>query len=177
VVRERGGLQHVAWPGGACQTKDGRWIVFTAPAQHLFERLCIMIGQPALPHEARFATAAERTAHMPELTQMIEAWCLAHTFEDVAREFEVHQVPYAPLMSMADIFVEPHYREREMIIDVPESTLGSIPQPGVVPKLSRTPGRVTHAGPSLGQHTEEILTGLLGMSADAIAELRQQGAI
>ena len=64
-----------------------------------------------------------------------------------------------------------------MIIDVPESTLGSIPQPGVVPKLSRTPGRVTHAGPSLGQHTDEILTDLLGMSADDITELRQQGII
>ena len=51
-------------------------------------------------------------AHMPELTQMMEAWCAAHTFEDVAREFEVHQVPYAPLMSMADIFAEPHYRQR-----------------------------------------------------------------
>ncbi len=169
--------QWIAWPGGACQTKDGRWVVFTAPAQHLFERLCTMIGQPELPRAARFATAAERTAHMPELTQLMEAWCAAHTFEDVAHEFEVYQVPYAPLMSMADIFAEPHYREREMIIDVPESTLGSIPQPGVVPKLSRTPGRVTHAGPALGQHTEEILTGLLGLSAGAIAELRQQGVI
>src|SRR5438132_4454657 len=175
VVRERGGLQHVAWPGGACQTKDGRWVVFTAPAQHLFERLCTMIGQPELPRAARFATAAERTAHMPELTQLMEAWCAAHTFEDVAHEFEVYQVPYAPLMSMADIFAEPHYREREMIIDVPEPTLGSIPQPGVVPKLSRTPGRVTHAGPPLGQDTEEILSGLLHMPPAEIAELGNEG--
>ena len=114
---------------------------------------------------------------MPEIIQLVEAWFAAHTFEDVAREFEVHQVPYAPLMSMADIFAEPHYREREMIIDVPEATLGHIPQPGVVPKLSRTPGRVTHAGPSLGAHTEEILTGLLGMSAADIAALRQQGVV
>jgi crotonobetainyl-CoA:carnitine CoA-transferase CaiB-like acyl-CoA transferase len=177
VVRERGGLQHVAWPGGACQTGDGRWIVFTAPAQHLFERLCTMMGQPDLPHQERFATAAGRTAHMPELMQMAEAWFAAHDFEDVAREFEVHQVPYAPLMSMADIFAEPHYREREMIIEVPDTTLGSIPHPGVVPKLSRTPGRVTHAGPSMGTHTDEILTALLGMSPDTIAELRHQGVI
>jgi formyl-CoA transferase len=116
-------------------------------------------------------------AHMPEMMQLVETWFAAHAFEEVAREFEVYQVPYAPLMSMADIFAEPHYREREMIIDVPESTLGHIPQPGVVPKLSRTPGRVTHAGPSLGAHTEEILTGLLGMSAADIADLRQQGVI
>ncbi len=152
-------------------------MVFTAPAQHLFERLCTMIGQPDLPCDARFTTAAERTAHMPELFRMIEAWFAARVFEDVARELEVHQVPYAPLMSMADIFAEPHYRERGMIIDVPEPTLGHIPQPGVVPKLSRTPGRVLHAGPPLGAHTDEILTSLLGMSPDDIAALRQQGVI
>lgn len=136
-----------------------------------------MIGQPDLPREARFATATERTAHMADIMQLVEAWCAAHTFEEVARAFEVHQVPYAPLMSMADIFAEPHYREREMIIDVPEAILGHIPQPGVVPKLSRTPGRVTHAGPPLGAHTEEILTGLLRMSAADLVELRQQGVI
>jgi crotonobetainyl-CoA:carnitine CoA-transferase CaiB-like acyl-CoA transferase len=78
---------------------------------------------------------------------------------------------------MADIFAEPHYRERDMIIDVPEPTLGSLPQPGVVPKLSRTPGRVTHAGPPLGQHTEEILRELLQMSPREIEELRQEGVI
>lgn len=177
VVRERGGLQHVAWPGGACQTRDGRWVVFTAPAQHLFERLCAMIGQPDLPREARLTTAEGRTAHMPEMMQMVDAWFAAHSFDDVVRALEAHQVPYAPLMSMADIFAEPHYRERDMIIEVPESTVGHIPQPGVVPKLSRTPGRVTHAGPALGAHTEEILTGLLGMSAADIAALRQQGVI
>lgn len=105
------------------------------------------------------------------------SWFVARAFEDVARELEVHQVPYAPLMSMADIFAEPHYRERDMIIDVPEPTLGHIPQPGVVPKLSRTPGRVLHASPPLGAHTEEILTSWLGMSPDDIVVLRQQGVI
>jgi formyl-CoA transferase len=90
---------------------------------------------------------------------------------------EEHQVPYAPIMSMADIFAEPHYRERDMIIDVPEPTLGSLPQPGVVPKLSRTPGRVTHAGPPIGQHTEEILRTLLQMSPGELTELRQEGVI
>ena len=167
----------MAWPGGACQTQDGRWVVFTAPAQHLFERLCTMIGEPDLPRDPRFTTAAERTAHMPEVTQLIEVWFAAHTFEEVAHEFEVYQVPYAPLMSMADIFAEPHYRERDMIIDVPEPTLGHIPQPGVVPKLSRTPGRVLYAGPPLGAHTDEILTSLLGMSPDDITALRQQRVI
>jgi crotonobetainyl-CoA:carnitine CoA-transferase CaiB-like acyl-CoA transferase len=177
IVRERGGRQHFAWPGGLCQTKDGRWVTFTAPAQHLFERLCAMLGQPELPQDPRFATAEKRAQHMPELLQQIEAWFAARTFEDAARELEAYQVPYSLIMSMADIFADAHYREREMIIEVPEPTVGSLPQPAVVPKLSRTPGRVTHAGPPMGAHTEEILSGLLGLSPEEITTLRREGAI
>ena len=75
-------------------------------------------------------------------------------------------------MSIADIFGDPHYREREMIVDAPADALGTLPQPGVVPRLSRTPGRVTHAGPNLGRHTDEILTEMLELSKDEIAALR-----
>ena len=75
-------------------------------------------------------------------------------------------------MSMADIFADPHYRARQMIIDVPAEGLGTLPQPGVVPKLSLTPGRVTHAGGALGGHTDEILSSLLGMTDAEIARLR-----
>jgi crotonobetainyl-CoA:carnitine CoA-transferase CaiB-like acyl-CoA transferase len=75
-------------------------------------------------------------------------------------------------MSMADIFADPHFRAREMLIDVPVEGLGTFTQPGVIPKLSLTPGRVTHAGPAMGAQTDEILSGLLGMSASEIAELR-----
>jgi len=78
---------------------------------------------------------------------------------------------------MADIFRDPHYRAREMIVDVPDERLGSLPQPGVIPKLSLTPGRVDHAGAALGRHTDEILSGLLGLSADEIARLRSDGVV
>ena len=77
---------------------------------------------------------------------------------------------------MADIFADPHYRERQSIIDVP-SDIGPLPQPGVVPRLSATPGRVTHAGPRLGHHTNEVLSGLLGMSSAEIAGLAAEGVV
>jgi formyl-CoA transferase len=114
---------------------------------------------------------------MRAFTQAVEQWFAAHTYEEASKVLEEHQVPYSPIMSMADIFAEPHYRERDMIIDVPEATLGSLPQPGVVPKLSRTPGRVTHAGPPLGQDTEEILRQLLHMSSGEIDALRRDGVV
>ena len=177
VVRERGGLQHAGWPGGAFETHDGRWIVFTAPAQHLFERLCVMLGQPALPRDPRFASAEERPQNIPVILELATAWFKARPFDKAIEELKTHDIPHSPIMSMADIFADPHYRERQMIIDVMAEGLGTLPQPGVIPKLSATPGRVTHAGPALGRHTDEILSGLLGMSAAEIAGLRAERVV
>src|SRR6266508_3147380 len=92
-------------------------------------------------------------------------------------ELKGHDIPHSPVMSMADIFADPHYRAREMIVDVPAEGIGALPQPGVVPKLSLTPGRITHAGASLGRHTDEILSGLLGLSTDEIATLHAVGVV
>jgi crotonobetainyl-CoA:carnitine CoA-transferase CaiB-like acyl-CoA transferase len=177
VVRERGGLQHAGWPGGAFATQDGKWIVFTAPAQHLFERLCAMIGQPELPRDPRFASAAERPKHVPVILDLMAQWFAARPFDKALAELKGHDIPHSPIMSMADIFADPHYRARQMIIDVPAEGLGALPQPGVVPKLSLTPGRVTHAGASLGRHTDEILSGLLGLGTAEIAALRAEGVV
>jgi crotonobetainyl-CoA:carnitine CoA-transferase CaiB-like acyl-CoA transferase len=176
VVRERGGVQHSGWPGGAFSTADRRWIVFTTPAQHLFERLCRMLGRSDLPSDARFASHEGRSSHMAEFLAIVEAWFAARTFDEAAKELHAHDIPHSPIMSMADIFADPHYRERETIIDVP-SEIGPLPQPTVVPRLSATPGRVTHAGPPLGRHTDEVLGSLLRMSEAEIAALRRNGVV
>jgi crotonobetainyl-CoA:carnitine CoA-transferase CaiB-like acyl-CoA transferase len=177
VVRERGARQHVGWPGGACLTKDGHWVAYTVPAQHLFERLCVMLGQPALSKDARYTTAEARSQHLPELMQQVQEWFAARTYAEAEQALEAHQVPYSRIMSMADIFADPHYQERQMLIDVPHPTLGALSQPGVVPKLSRSPGRISHAGPALGEHTDDILGSLLGLSAAEVVALRQEGII
>jgi crotonobetainyl-CoA:carnitine CoA-transferase CaiB-like acyl-CoA transferase len=171
VVRERGSLQHSGWPGGAFRSADGHWIVFTTPAQHLFERLCAMLGQPDLPKDPRYASHEGRGAHMGELLGAIEQWFAARPAHAALERLRAHDIPHSPIMSMADIFADPHYRERGTIIEVP-SEVGPLPQPTVVPRLSATPGRATHAGPPLGHDTDEVLGGLLGMSAAEIAELR-----
>lgn len=177
VVRERGGLQHSGWPGGAYQTKDGHWIVFTAPAQHLFARFCAMLGRPELPKDPRFASASERPKNLGIILELATAWFAERDVDDVVAALKLADVPHSPIMSMADIFGDPHYRARQMLIDVPADGLGTLPQAGVVPKLSLTPGRVDHAGAALGRHTDDILARVLGMSADEIARLREDKVI
>jgi len=176
VVRERGGIQHSGWPGGAFRTSDTRWIVFTTPAQHLFERLCAMLGKPDLPKDPRFASHEGRAGNMGTLIAMAEAWFAARTFAEAVEGLKRHEIPHSPIMSMADIFADPHYRERQSIIEVP-SEIGPLPQPAVVPRLSATPGRVTHAGPPLGHDTDEVLTSLLAMTPAEIADLRAAGVV
>ena len=177
IVRERGGLQHAGWPGGAFETQDGKWIVFTAPAQHLFERLCAMIGQPELPRDPRFVGASERPKNIGAILELMTRWFAARPFDKAMAELKASDIPHSPIMSMADIFEDPHYRARQMLIDVPAEGLGTLPQPGVVPKLSLTPGRVTHAGAALGRHTDEILSGVLGLTADEIASLHAERVV
>ena len=104
-------------------------------------------------------------------------WFAERPFDKAVSELKGHDIPHSPVMSMADIFADPHYRAREMIVDVPAEGIGALPQPGVVPKLSLTPGRITHAGASLGRHTDEILSGLLGLSTDEITTLRTAGVV
>jgi crotonobetainyl-CoA:carnitine CoA-transferase CaiB-like acyl-CoA transferase len=151
--------------------------VFTAPAQHLFERLCAMLGQPGLPKDPRFATAEERARNIPLILELATAWFAARPFDRAIEGLTAHDIPHSPIMSIADIFTDPHYRERNMILDVPDEKLGTLAQPGVVPKLSLTPGRVDHAGAALGRHTDEILSGLLGLSPAEIAQLRSEGVV
>ena len=102
---------------------------------------------------------------------MAEAWSGARRFDEAVLGLTSHDILHSPGMSMADIFAEPHYRERERIIEVP-SQVGPVPRPAVIPRLSAMPGRVTHSGPPLGPHPDEVLACLLGMSQPEIAALR-----
>jgi crotonobetainyl-CoA:carnitine CoA-transferase CaiB-like acyl-CoA transferase len=138
--------------------------------------MCAMLGRPELPKDPRFTSHEGRAANMGELLEIVAAWFAARSFDDAVKSLLAHDVPHAPIMSMADIFTDPHYRERQTIIDVP-SDIGPLPQPTVVPRLSGTPGRVTHAGPRLGHHTDEVLGSLLGLSHADIAKLRADRVI
>src|SRR5207237_9137260 len=131
------------------ETQDHRWIVFTAPAQHLFERLCVMLGDPELPRDPRFASATERPKHIGVVLEMAGRWFAARSFDKAMDELHAHDIPHSAVMSMADIFADPHYRAREMIVDVP-SDIGALPQPGVPPQLSLTPGHLPPARPAPG---------------------------
>lgn len=158
AITERQGAQssYVA-PVNTWRTKDDKWASFTGSTQATVTRLFVAIDRPELIEDDRFKTNHQRMAHRDELDQIISAWIADHTMDEVLEIFERHDVAIAPVYSIADIFNEPQYWEREAIIDVPDEDLGHARVQGVVPKFSRTPGEVRWLGPRLDQHREAIL--------------------
>ncbi|MBK5001416.1 CoA transferase [Pseudomonas sp. S31] len=176
-VRERSGgsLPGIA-PSNTYRTGDGAFVVIAGNSDPIFRRLMQAIGRPDLGDAPEFAHNDGRAAQAALLDDAIEAWTRRHGIDQVLAALEVAEVPAGRIYSVADIVNDPHYNARGMLLDsqLPDGT--AVRMPGIVPKLSATPGRVDWQGPALGEHTDALLGGL-GMDAGQIAQLRAQGVV
>lgn len=178
LVRERQGPDHEnSVPHNHYPTRDGKWIAIACTNDRMFQRLARAMGRPELGDDPRYATVDERLRRRHEVDAMVAAWTASLDQAAALAILDREEVPAGPIYNIADIFRDEHYRARQAIIEVPDPELGSLRMPGVVPRLVRTPGRVRHAGPRLGEHTEEVLCGLLGYSPQEVARLREIGAV
>src|SRR5690606_36889646 len=145
-------------------TLDEKWIVLPASTQNSFERLMAAIGQPQLANDPRFLTNQSRVKHRSELDQYTVPLFSQRTFEQLHEILDRHGVAHAWVNSVADLFDDPHVRSRNNIISVYDYALDKeVKMQGVVPKLSKRPGRVKWAGTPMGWHNEEIYQGLLNL--------------
>lgn len=176
-VRERSGgsLPGIA-PSNTYRTADGAFVVIAGNSDPIFRRLMQVIGRPDLGEAPQFAHNDGRAAQAALLDEAIEAWTRRHDIEQVLTALEAAEVPAGRIYSVADIVNDPHYNARDMLLDsrLPDGT--PVRMPGIVPKLSATPGRVDWQGPALGEHTDALL-GSLGMDAARIAQLRARGVV
>ena len=179
VIREPTGtvLAHVA-PSNVYRSRDGKWVVIAANAENLWQRLCRAIGREDLLSNPRFATHGLRGEHMDELDEIISEWAAQHDAADIDRILNDAKVVCGPVYSIADIFEDPQFRARDMLIEMEDPELGPLTAPGIVPKLSRTPGQAKFTGAwQLGAHNEEVYGNLLGLSGDELAELKAEGVL
>ncbi|GAC1653192.1 MAG: CoA transferase [Candidatus Dormibacteraceae bacterium] len=171
LVRERSGtLTHNSAPTGAYLCRDGRWVVIAANADNLYRSLMTLIARPDLRDDPGLQGNPGRVARAAELDGVIAAWAASRTAAEVVAALREEGVPTGPIQSIADIVADPQFRDREMILTV-ESPVGPVLMPGVVPKLSATPGAVRWAGPAVGTHTDEVLSELSIGPADAVENL------
>jgi crotonobetainyl-CoA:carnitine CoA-transferase CaiB-like acyl-CoA transferase len=177
VVRERtGSIFPGIAPTSAYRCRDGSYVLIAANGDSIFRRLCAAMGRDDLAVDASLAHNDGRAAKQAWLDGEIERWTSERAPEDVLAAMEKADVPASKIYSVRDIAADPHYLARGMIREIAMPGGGTLRVPGVVPKLSRTPGGFEGGGPALGQHTDEVLREL-GYDAASIDGLRARGAI
>jgi crotonobetainyl-CoA:carnitine CoA-transferase CaiB-like acyl-CoA transferase len=178
IVRERTGaaLPGIA-PSNSYCSGDGSYVAIGGNSDAIFKRLMRAIGRPELAEDPRYETNADRTEHADELDELIEGWTRQHTSEEVFHTLEEVGVPVGPIYSVTDIVEDPQYQAREMFVEAEVEGIGPVKMPGLVPKLSETPGAVEWYGGSLGAHNEEVYGGLLGLPDEEIERLSREGVI
>lgn len=148
-------------PRNAYRTKDGHWIATSAGTQGIANRIFVAIGRPELSDDPRFATTQARIENSDEVDAVVADWVAEHDLDHVLERFRAEQAPIAPIYDASQIYRDPHYRERESIVEVDDPDLGPLVMQNVVPKLSRTPGSIRHTGRlAIGADQAEVLSRL-----------------
>ncbi|MCK6187000.1 CaiB/BaiF CoA-transferase family protein [Pseudomonas sp. EYE_354] len=176
-VRERSGgaLPGIA-PSNTYLTADGAYVVIAGNSDPIYKRLMTTIGRVDLAEAPEFAHNDGRAAQSGVLDAAITHWTSSRPIEQVLSALEAAEVPAGRIYSVADIVSDPHYQARDMLLNAELPGGVSVKMPGIVPKLSETPGAVNWSGPALGQHTDGIL-GSLGLSAADIQRLKTRGVV
>lgn len=176
-VRERSGasLPGIS-PSSTYLCRDGLYVIIAGNGDSIFKRLMQAMGRADLAEDPALARNEGRVRHNDLIDQAISDWTAQHDIDHVLNLLEAADVPASRVFTAADIYQDPHYRARDMIQQFTLPDGSPIDLPGVVPKLSETPGQTRWVGPELGQHTAEILASL-GRSPEQIAALQQRGVI
>ena len=177
VIREPSGstLTGIV-PTNTYRCNDDKFIIIGANGDSIFKRLAEEMGRPDMAADPRFEDNAGRVEHEKEIDDAITEWTGSVSSEQALTAMEEAQVPSGPIYSVVDMLADEHFNARGLFEEVDVNGT-SLKIPGMVPKLSRTPGRTDWAGPEVGAFNDEILGGLLGFSDDELNSMRDQGII
>lgn len=174
-ARSGGSLPGIA-PSNSYPTAEGTYVIVAGNGDGIFKRLMGAIGRDDLASDPRLASNDGRVAHVEEIDGVITEWTRRHSLDEVTAALDAAEVPNGRIYSVADIVADPQYLARDMILPstLPDGT--PVKLPGIVPKLSDTPGAVNWLGPKLGEHTGPVLAGL-GYAPEEIDALVASGAV
>ena len=151
-------------------------MLLAANGDSIFQRLCRAIARADLAADAALAHNDGRAARQQWLDEQIEQWTRTRSPDDVVSAMGAADVPASKIYTIRDIVDDAQYQAREMIREIRLRDGGRLKVPGVVPKLSATPGGFDGGGPALGEHTDEVLCEL-DYDGETIADLRARGVI
>ena len=177
AVRGPGGsaLPGIA-PSNAYLCADGGYALVAGNGDSIFKRLMAAIGRDDLGRDPGLADNAGRVRRVEEIDAAIGAWTAGRTVDEVLQALEAAAVPAGRIYTVADIAADPHYAARGMLQQIRMADGEPLTVPGIVPKLSRTPGAHQRNAPALGQDTEAVLREI-GVTPEQLAELRRRGVV
>ena len=164
-------------PNSIYPTRDDGFVTITAASDAVFRRLALIMEREDMIADPRFSSAVARAENVAACDEAVAAWTLTMDAVELETQLEAAKVPAARIYNMADIFADPHYQARNMLVDVTDDVLGDVTVAGVVPKLSGTPGQVRWIGRETGADTREILSHDLQLSDEEINALIESGVI
>ena len=162
-------------PSNSYPCNDGSYVLIAGNGDSIYKRLMSLIERDDLGNDPRLAHNDGRSQHAELIDNAIGEWTRQRGRDEVIEALKGARVPAGYPYTAADIVSDPHYLARQMIETV-QTPVGPLKVPGVLPKLSRTPGRIGTGGPQLGEHSDDILAGL-GLSDEQVKGLRERGII
>jgi crotonobetainyl-CoA:carnitine CoA-transferase CaiB-like acyl-CoA transferase len=171
VRRQTGNRSQYAAPGNIYATSDGKWASIAASTQSIFERFCRALGREDLISDPRFIDNPARVENYREIDTIVADAISRLTLDELRTLLHKHEVGFSPIYDAADIFADPHFMARQTIVSVPDEELGTVRMQCVVPRFSETEVAVRSAGPSLGQHNDEVFAAL-GLPASELVRLK-----
>ena len=153
----QGSRCNIQAPRDVYRTKDGKYVALSSGTQAMAERLFGALGRPELNDDPRFRDNAARLRNRDAVEALVSEFIAARSQADVLAFFAAAEVTVGPVCDEADLADHPYIVEREVLLEVPDALIGSIPMHGIVPRLSATPGALRRPAPALGEHTDEIL--------------------
>ena len=158
------------------ESADG-YVVIAIGNNELWRKFCEHVDHPELIDDDRFDTNALRTENHESLFPILAEIMCRRTTDEWVEALEAIGVPCGPVNTVDKVANDPQVLARDMIAEVEHDTTGTVQIPGIPIKLSETPGQIDAPAPNLGEHTSEILTGLLGLGAEEVNQLKQDGTV
>ena len=178
VVQERwGNRSKNNAPRNTYQTRDGHWVAVSTNSPAIVTRVLTLCGGREVAEDPRFQTPQSRVEHIEEVDGIVADWVARHDLDVVLEEFNKAEAAIGPAYTIDQIFKDPQYQAREDIVEIEDEDLGTLRMTNAFPFMSETPARVRHAGPRKGQHNTDIFTDELGLSAEELQKLKDEGVI
>ncbi len=172
---QRGKLEHL-WPRGAFRCKDG-YVALNVPDDIVWARLAKAVGRPDLVDDPRSADGTSRATNAEFLQPIIEAWMADKNRQEVVDTLNQAGMPTGPVYTAKDVFADPHFRTRGMLVDIDDPEVGTYTFARSTPHLAVAPDIVKQPAPALGQHTRGILEELLGYSREEVNRLAAEQVV